>query len=65
MGQNSTLISELEAVNCETMTVVYEKWGVRKEYKGSKDGTISLVKKILASPKEMRIIEIQHPPAAE
>jgi len=65
MGQKSNLIEELKEMNCETMTVIYENCGVRKEYEGPKDEAVSLVEKILSSQKTMRIIEIQHPRAAE
>jgi len=65
MGQNNTLVNELERVNCETMTVIYEKCGVRKKYRGPKKEVISLVKKIKESPENMKLTEVQHPRAAE
>lgn len=65
MGRNNTLINELEEVNCETMTVIYENCGVRKEFTGPKNEAIALVKKIRASEKTMRISQIIHPRAAE
>ena len=65
MSQNTNLINELEGMDCETMAIIYEKQGVRKEYRGPKKEVISLVKKIQESSKNMKLIEIRHPRAAE
>jgi hypothetical protein len=65
MGQNANLINELEKMNCETMIVVYDKCGVRKEFMGPKEEVISLVKKIQESQESMKLLTIHHPRAAE
>ena len=65
MGQNSNLIEELERMDCETMLVIYENCGVRKEFMGPKKEAITLVKKIRASPETMKMLQIHHPRAAE
>ena len=65
MGKSNNLIGELEEVDCETMTVVYENCGVYKEFKAPKDEAISFVQKILANPEEMKFLEIQYIRAAK
>lgn len=65
MGHKSVISEELEGMDCETMTIKYEKYGVLKKYTGPKKDVIALVKKIQANPQTMRWIEILHPRAAK
>jgi len=64
MGKSKNMIEELKEVDCETMTVVYEWCGVRKERKLPKDEAIAFIKKIQARPQDMRVLEVLHPRAA-
>jgi len=61
MGHKSALTEELEQMDCETMTIKYEKCGVLKKYTGPKAEIISLLKKIQADRETMKLIEILHP----
>lgn len=60
MGHNSVVTEELEQMDCETMTIKYEKCGVYHEFIGPKKEVIARFKKIQASPQTMRLIEILH-----
>jgi hypothetical protein len=61
MGHNSIVTEELERMDCETMTIKYEKCGVYHEDFGPKKEIIALFKKIQANPKTMKLIEVLHP----
>lgn len=61
MGHKTAVTEELEQMDCETMTIKYEKCGVFKKYTGPKKEVISLFKKIQANPQTMTLIEILHP----
>jgi len=61
MGHNSIVTEELEKMDCETMTIKYEKFGVFKEFTGPKKEVITRFKKIQANPQTMKLIVIIHP----
>lgn len=61
MGHKSVITEELEQMDCEIMTIKYEKRGVFNKYTGPKKEIIARLKKIQANPQIMKMIEILHP----
>jgi len=61
MGHKIVVTEELEQMDCETMTIKFEKCGVYHEEYGPKRDIIARLKEIQANPQTMNLIEILHP----
>lgn len=55
------LDKEVEEIDCEIMTIIYDWCGVQKEFTGPKEQVIAIVREIQDKPQIMRFIRINHP----